>query len=125
MNKFLFLQLSQEILMLVVEIGAKIINSVAQKLNSLTSSAGYSLIINKPTNTVNNSCSASILNIVLIQNNVISKHGVDVSIFEKYYHNFFGKIDICIPLQPPYACEVWGYSKANAENITKAISSFE
>ena len=42
MNKFLFLQLSQEILMLVVEIGGKIINSVAQKLDSLTSSAGYS-----------------------------------------------------------------------------------
>ena len=57
--------------------------------------------------------------------NVISKHGVDVSIFEKCHHNIiFGKIDIRVPLPPPYVREVWDYSKANAENIKKAISSF-
>ena len=57
--------------------------------------------------------------------NVISKHGVDVSIFEKCNHNIiFGKIDIRVPLPPAYVREVWDYSKANAENIKKAISSF-
>ena len=57
--------------------------------------------------------------------NVISKHGVDVSIFEKCHHNIiFGKIDIRVPLPPAYVHEVWDYSKANAENIKKAISSF-
>ena len=57
--------------------------------------------------------------------NVISKHGVDVSIFEKGHHNIiFGKFDICVPLPPAYVREVWDYSKANAENIKKAISSF-
>ena len=57
--------------------------------------------------------------------NVISKHGVDVSIFEKCHHNIiFGKTDIHVPLPPAYIREVWDYSKANAENIKKVISSF-
>ena len=57
--------------------------------------------------------------------NVISKHGVDVSTFEKWHNNIiFGKIDICVPLPPAYVREAWDYTKANAENIKKAISSF-
>ena len=36
----------------------------------------------------------------------------------------FDKIDICVPLPPAYVREVWDYSKANAENIKKAICSF-
>ena len=39
--------------------------------------------------------------------NVISKHGVDASIFEKCHHNIiFGKIDIRAPLPPAYVREV-------------------
>ena len=39
--------------------------------------------------------------------NVISKTGIDVSIFEKCHHNIiFGKIAIIIPLPPPYVCEI-------------------
>ena len=57
--------------------------------------------------------------------NVICKHGVDVPIFEKCHHNIiFGKTDIRVPLPPAYICKVWDYSKANAKNIKKAISSF-
>ena len=38
--------------------------------------------------------------------NVISKHGVDVSIFEKCHHNInFGKINICVPLPPPMSAK--------------------
>ena len=57
--------------------------------------------------------------------NVMAKHGVDVSSFEKCHHSIiFGKIDIHVPLPPPYVREVWDFSKAHAENIKKAISSF-
>ena len=68
----------------------------------------------------------SCINLVFCTNtNVISEHGVDVSIFEKCHHNnIFGKINIRVPLPPHYVREVWNYSKANAENIKKAISSF-
>ena len=57
--------------------------------------------------------------------NVISKHGVDVSIFEKCHHNIIiGKIDIHVSVPPAYVREVWDCSKANAENIKKTISNF-
>ena len=126
MKKFLFVQLSQEILMLVVKTDCKndITNSVGQELDSLTSSAGYSQIIDKPTHVVNSSMSCIDL-IFCTNTNIIFKHGVDVSIFEKCHHNIiFGKIEISVPLPPAYVREVWDYSKANAENIKKAISSF-
>ena len=62
---------------------------------------------------------------IFTNTNVISKHRVGVSIFEKCHHNIiFGNIDIRVPLPPPYVRKVWDYSKANAENIKKAISSF-
>ena len=123
MKKFLFVQLSQEILMLVVETDWKndITNSVGHELDSLTSSAGYSQIIDKPTHIVNNSMSCIDL-IFCTNTNVIFKHGVDVSIFEKCHHNIiFGKIEIRVPLPPAYVREVWDYSKAN---VRKAISCF-
>ena len=40
------------------------------------------------------------------------------------YNIIFGKIDIYVPLPPAYIREVWDNSKANAENIKKAIYSF-
>ena len=56
---------------------------------------------------------------------VISKHGADVSIFEKCHHNIiFGRTDIRVPLPPAYVQEVWDCSKANGKNIKKSISSF-
>ena len=55
----------------------------------------------------------------------ILNHGVDVTIFEKCHHNIiYGKINIRVPLPPVYIREVWDYSKANIENINKAISNF-
>ena len=94
-----------------------ITSSVGQELDSLTSSAGCSQIIDKPTHIVNNSNSCTDL-IFCTNTNVISKHRVHVSIFEKYYHNIiFGEIDIRVPLPLVYVREVWDYSKANAENM--------
>ena len=68
----------------------------------------------------------SCINLTFCANtNVISKHGVDVSIFEKCHHNIiFGMMDIRVPLPLAYVREVWDYSIPNAENIKKAISSF-
>ena len=99
-------------------------NSVGQELDSLTSPAGCSQVIDESTLMVNNSMSCIDL-IFCTNTNVLSKHGVDVSIFEKCRHNIiFAKIDIRVPLPPPYVCKVWDYSKANVENIKKAVSSF-
>ena len=57
--------------------------------------------------------------------NLISKYGVDASIFDKCHHNIiYGKIDIRVPLQPKYVREVWDYSKADVQNIKKSIKDF-
>ena len=45
--------------------------------------------------------------------------------YEKCHHNIiYGKINIRVPLHPVYIHKVRDYSKANIENINKAISNF-
>ena len=101
-----------------------ITNLTGEEIDTLTSSAGYSQLIDKPTHILDNSMSCIDL-IFCTNKNIISNHGVDVSIFDKCHHNIiFGKIDIRIPLPPVYVREVWDYSKANVEQIKKAISNF-
>ena len=91
---------------------------------TLTLSAGYKRIIDKPTHVINNSM--SYIDLMFCTNqNVISNYGIHVSMFKKCHHNIIhGKIDIRVPLPPVYVCEVWDYNKTNVENIKKAISNF-
>ena len=58
-----------------------IANSVGKELDSLTSSAGYSQIIEKPAHIANNSMSCIYL-LFCTNTNVISKHGADVSFLQ-------------------------------------------
>ena len=60
--------------------------------------------------------------------NVISKHSVDGSTFDKWNHDIiyvYGNINIAVPLPPIYVCEVWSYRRKNVENSKKAISNFD
>ena len=51
---------------------------------------------------------------------MLTKYGIYILVFGKCHHNaIYGKANICLPLPL-----VWDYSKANIENIKKAISSF-
>ena len=101
-----------------------ITNVKGEEIDTLTSSAGYSQIIDKPIHILNNS--KSCIDLIFCTNkNIISNYGVDVSMFEKCHHNIiFGKINISVPLPPVYVREVWDYSKANVEHINKAMSNF-
>ena len=57
--------------------------------------------------------------------NITSNYGVDDTIFEKCHHSIiYGKMNIRVPIPPVYICEVWGHSKANIENINKAMFNF-
>ena len=69
-------------------------NVKGEEIDTLTSPAGYSQIIGKPTHILNNS--KSCIDLIFCTNkNIISNYGVDVSIFEKCHHNIiFGKINI-------------------------------
>ena len=99
-------------------------NLQGQELDSLTLSAGYNQITDKPTHVIN---TMSCIDLIFCTNqSVISNHGVDVSIFDKCHHNIiYGKINIRVPLPPTYVREVWDYQKANIKNINKAISNFD
>ena len=67
----------------------------------------------------------SCIDLVLCTNlNVTSKHGVDVSTFDKCHHEvIYGKISILVPLPPICVRKVCYYRKANVENIKKVISN--
>ena len=80
-----------------------ITNLVGYEIDSLTSSAGYKQLSNKPTHIINNSFSC--INLIFCNNQkLISNYGVDLSIFDgKCHHNIiFRKINIHIPLPLSY-----------------------
>ena len=63
-----------------------ITNSVGREIDTLTSSAGYKQIINKPTHVVSNS--SSCIDLIFSNNlNLLSNYVVDLSLFEKCHHN--------------------------------------
>ena len=101
-----------------------ITNSACPEIASLTSSAGYTQITDKPTYVIHNS--KSCIDLIFCTNqNLISKYGVDTSIFDKCHHNIiYSKIEIRVPLPPKYVREVWDYSKADVQNIKKSIKEF-
>ena len=102
-----------------------ITNLQGQELDSLTLSAGYNQIIDKPTHVIN--ASKPCFDLTFCTNQiVISNHGADVSIFDKCHHNIiYGKINIRVPLPQTYMRVVWDYEKANIENTEKSISNFD
>ena len=61
-------------------------NPAGGEIASLTLSAGYTQINDKPTHVINNSTSCIDLRFFTNQN-VISKYGVDASIFDKRHQN--------------------------------------
>ena len=63
-----------------------ITNPAGGEIASLTSSVGYTQINDKPTHVINNSTSCIDLRFFTNQN-VISKYGVDASIFDKCHQN--------------------------------------
>ena len=99
-------------------------NFARKEIDFLTSSAGYTQIIDKPTHVINKSKPCIDLTFCTNQN-VISKYGVDASLFDKCNDSvIYGKINIRVPLSPVFICEVWNYSKAGVQNIQKAILDF-
>ena len=101
-----------------------ITNFAGKEIDFLTSSAGYTQIIDKPTHVINKS--KSCIDLIFCTNqNVISKYGVDALLFDKCHHNvIYGKLNIRVPLPPVFIREVWNYSKADVQNIQKAILNF-
>ena len=83
-----------------------ITNSAGQEINSLTSSAGYKQIIDKPTRVINTFVEnmRSCIDLIFSTNqNVIFNYGVDFSMFKICHHNIIhGNIDIWVPFPTLY-----------------------
>ena len=78
-----------------------------KEIDFLTSSAGSTQLIDKSTHVINRSKSCNDL-MFCINQNAISKYGVDASLFDKCHHNvIYGKINIRVPLPPVFIREVW------------------
>ena len=98
-------------------------NNEGREISFLASSAGYSQLVDQPTNITKES--SSCIDLILTSTpSFISVSGVELSLYEKCYHNLiYGKINFNIPLPPPYIREVWNYKNAKVENIQQSVSA--
>ena len=86
------------------------------KLSSMSSSVGFTQLINEPTHiqSSSSSCSLSV------------NCGVHASLHPNYHHQIVYSrfnLDIYYPPSPPYQRLIWDYKKADATKIRKALDS--
>ena len=95
------------------------------EIDNITTTAGYSQLINKPTHFINGT--SSCIDLIFSSNvSFIRNYGIEQSIYEKYHHNItYGTLDFNVPLPLPYYRESWGYKNADTESIQKAIPNFD
>ena len=103
---------------------ADIDSKAGKELDTLTSTAGYTQLINKPTHFFSGGCSC--IDLIFCNNpELISEYGIDHSLFQTCHNNLlFAKINVKISVPPAYSREVWDYKNANAEGIQQSISRF-
>ena len=85
----------------------EITNSQGSRIDTLTSTSGYHQLINLPTHMTNTSSSC-------IDLNLITEFVIEKSLYADICHHsiVFGKMNLNVPLPPPYTREVWDYNKA-------------
>ena len=83
------------------------VNAAGPELDSITMTAGYSQMINKPTHFLNES--SSCVDLIFSANTSFVKIcGSEPLIYEKCHHNIiYGTLNFNIPLPPPYYRDVW------------------
>ena len=100
-------------------------NIAGLEIDNITTTAGYSQLINKPTHFINET--SSCIELIFSSNvSFIRSYGMGQSIYEKCHHNIaYGTLDFNVPVAPPYYREIWDYKNADTESIQKAISNFD
>ena len=100
-------------------------NRAGRERDNITTSAGYSQLINKPTHFVNKTspCIGLIFSSDL---KITLTCVIEKTIHEQCHHDIiYGTLNFSVPLPPPYYREIWNHKHANTENIQKAISIFD
>ena len=92
-------------------------NTAGPELDSITTTPGYSQMINKTTHFINESSSS--IDLIFSSNTSFVKNcGSELSIYEKCHHNIiYGTLTFDKPLPSPYYRDVWDYKNANTESI--------
>ena len=100
-------------------------NNDGRKITLLTSSAGYSKLIDQATYTTKES--SSCIDLIFTSNlSFISASGVELALYEKCHHNLiYRKINFNVPLPPTYISEIWDYKSAKLENIQQSGSGID
>ena len=99
-------------------------NAAGETLQTYTTTAGYSQLINKSTHCVNGS--SSCIDLIFTSNtNLVTDFEVDPTLYKtRHYNLIFGKINFNIPLPPPFYRDIWDCKRDNVEMIQKAITNF-
>ena len=96
---------------------------VGRESEALTSTSGYSQLIDKPTHFFNGGSSCIDL-IFCNKPEFVLEYGIDHSLFQTCHPIMFAKISAKFALPPDYEREVWDHKKANIDGIQKSISLF-
>ena len=87
------------------------------EISFLTSSAGYSQLIDQPSHITKESSSCI---------DLIFTSRVELSLYQKFHHNLIhGKISFNVPLPPPYIREVLDYKNAKVASIQQSVSGID
>ena len=99
-------------------------DNIEKELDTITSNAGYSQIIDKPTHFTINSCSYTDLTFTSNPSMTVDS-GIEKSLCSSCHHDTIsGKINFRVPLLPPHFRTVWDYKNADAISIQRAIEIF-
>ena len=95
-----------------------------QELDFLTSTVGYTKLIDRETHFFSGGSSCIDL-IVCKKPEIVTECGINHSLFQTCHHNLiFANISAYIPISKSYSRESWDYKNANVEGMQKSISPF-
>ena len=99
-------------------------DNIGKELNTITSTAGYSQIIDKPTHFTNNS--PTCIDLIFTSNpSILVDSGIEKSLSSSCHHDIiYGKINFRVPLPPPHFRTVWDYKNADAISIQSTVENF-
>ena len=99
-------------------------DNIGKELDTITSTVGYSQIIDKPTHFTNNS--SSCIDLIFTSNpSILVDSCIEKSLSNSCHQDFiYGKINFRVPLPPPYFRTIWDYKSADASSIKRAIENF-
>ena len=99
-------------------------DNIGKELDTITSTVGYSQIIDKPTHFTNNS--SSCIDLIFTSNpSILVDSGIEKSLCSSCHHDIiYGNTNFTVPLPPPHFRTIWDYKNADASSIQRAIENF-